>query len=192
MHPLELLLVAYGTVFIAELAGDKALINISTLATRLRPAILASGITLAFAAKMFVAVLAGQALARLPAAFVTTLSVTTFCAAALFLWLRKPEAETPAGAPPVNWARGAGLAFAAIFFTEWGDIGQISAAALVARYHAPLLVWLGATAAMVTKGALAMTLGVGLRRIVPPNALRYTAVALCLAMAVLAAFRVEI
>jgi len=38
--------------------------------------------------------------------------------------------------------------------SEWGDVGQITAAALTAKYHRPLVVWLGAVGAMVTKGAL--------------------------------------
>lgn len=33
--------------------------------------------------------------------------------------------------------RGVALAFSAVFFTEWGDPGQLAAATMVARYGAP-------------------------------------------------------
>ena len=55
------------------------------------------------------------------------------------------------------------VAFAAIFFSEWGDVGQVTAAAMSAKFVAPaaptttgLVVWLGAVTAMVTKGVLAV------------------------------------
>jgi hypothetical protein len=73
------------------------------------------------------------------------------CAATVW---RKPlerrSIEKDRGTP-----KGALVSFAAIFFSEWGDVGQITAATMAARFGDPLLVWVGAVAAMVTKGALA-------------------------------------
>ena len=73
---------------------------------------------------------------------------------------------------------GAAVAFAAIFFSEWGDVGQVTAAGMAAKFvwsaresttraalwQTALLVWIGAVAAMITKGALASLLGAGVRR----------------------------
>jgi putative Ca2+/H+ antiporter (TMEM165/GDT1 family) len=81
------------------------------------------------------------------------------------------------------------VSFAAIFFSEWGDVGQITTAALAARYGFPLIVWLGAVSAMVTKGALATFLGAGIRKWikdrVPPAVVRYVAVGLLLLLGTL-------
>ncbi len=79
---------------------------------------------------------------------------------------------------------------AAIFFSEWGDVGQITAATVaVAHPEAPLVVWLGAVSAMVTKGALAATLGAGIRQWivdrVSPKIVRYVGVAALLVLGIL-------
>jgi Ca2+/H+ antiporter, TMEM165/GDT1 family len=72
------------------------------------------------------------------------------------------------------------VSFAAIFFSEWGDVGQITAAAMSAKYYAPLPVWGGAVCAMVTKGLLAASVGAGVRgwiqENVPPRIVRYAGV----------------
>lgn len=93
---------------------------------------------------------------------------------------------------PRPGAQGTLLSFCAIFSTEWGDIGQLITAALAIRYHAYFLVWLGATLALVTKGVLAMTVGMTLRRCVPAQLLRYGAISVCLLMGLIAALRVEL
>ena len=91
--------------------------------------------------------------------------------------------------------------FAAIFFSEWGDVGQITAAAMSVKYvwsaqtaatavwPTAIVVWLGAVAAMVTKGALAAFLGAGVRRSiaerVSPRMVRYVGTAALLVLGVL-------
>jgi putative Ca2+/H+ antiporter (TMEM165/GDT1 family) len=81
------------------------------------------------------------------------------------------------------------VSFAAIFFSEWGDIGQVTAATLAARFPSPLVVWVGAVGAMVTKGALAAYAGAGVRRWiqqhVSPKTVRYVAVAVLLLLGLL-------
>src|SRR5207244_1833986 len=83
-------------------------------------------------------------------------------------------------------SKAAMVSFAAIFFSEWGDVGQITAATLAAKYRMPLVVWVGAVSAMVTKGTLATFLGAGIRRWihdrVSPKAVRYVAVGLLLVL----------
>jgi putative Ca2+/H+ antiporter (TMEM165/GDT1 family) len=94
------------------------------------------------------------------------------------------------------------VAFAAILFSEWGDVGQVTAAAMSVKYvwsaktvsaavlPTALVVWLGAVSAMVTKGTLAAFLGAGVRRWIAdrisPRMIRYLATAALLVLGVLA------
>lgn len=189
---LYLFLATYGTVLLAEMLGDKSIYTIGSLTTRYRTRDVLAGITLAFAGKMLAAVLIGRTIAQLPSPLIAGVSAATFLATALVLWFRTPEQRaTSTAVLQSHWTRAIAVSFAAIFFTEWGDVGQIAAATLAARYRVPLLVWFGATAALVTKGGLAITLGVELRKRVSPRYVRYGAVTLCVAMGVLAVLRID-
>ena len=184
---LTIFVMAYSVVFIAELVGDKTLYTLSALATRFRLWVILCGVVPAFMIKMGAAVLAGGIIADLPKPLVAVISAVTFFTAALALWFKD-------SAPPAekSGARAGGMiAFVSVVLTEWGDIGQITVATLTARHGAPLVIWIAGVLAMVTKSALAATLGVGLRRWLPRPALRYGAVSLCIVMGFLAAFRVE-
>jgi putative Ca2+/H+ antiporter (TMEM165/GDT1 family) len=186
---LTILLATYGAVFAAEIVGDKLLYTTGVLATRYRTLPIMMGMMLAFMAKMAVAVLVGKAISTLPPWLVAAVTTVNFFAIALTLW-RKPDKreikhkETP-------HSRAAMVSFAAIFFSEWGDIGQITAATMSARFGAPLLVWIGAVSAMVTKGALAASIGGALRQWIQdhlsPKMIRYGAVALLLLLGILSA-----
>jgi len=187
---IALLLTTYGAVLVAELIGDKTLYTLGSLATRFRLGPILAGAAAAFVGKMLLAVVLGRALGALPAAVVATLSAVTFFAMAVILWRKKPR-EPPAEVAVASWSRATLISFAAIFFPEWGDAGQLSAAMLVAQYGAPLVIWTGATLAMFTKACLAVTLGIGLRRWVPRDVVRVVSVLVCLAMGLLAAWRIE-
>jgi putative Ca2+/H+ antiporter (TMEM165/GDT1 family) len=188
---LYLLLAAYGTVLFAEMLGDKSIYTISSLTVRFRSVHVLGGISIAFAGKMLVAVLIGQTIAKLPASLVAGMSTATFFTTALIIWFKKSEGRMPERLQDQYWMRGVMLSFTAIFFTEWGDVGQIAAATMVARYQAPYVIWLGATVALVTKGLLAITLGAGLRKRISQRVLRYGAVAMCLTMGILALFKID-
>jgi Ca2+/H+ antiporter, TMEM165/GDT1 family len=189
---LSLLLATYGTIFLAELVGDKNLYTISSLTVRFHIWPVFCGIALAFSVKMLAAVLLGHAIAGLPSALVTGMSAATFFATGLFIWMKRPEGAPRAEVDRRYWSRAVPVSFAAIFFSEWADVGQIAAATLAARYQAPLTVWLGATLALITKGILALTLGAGLCRRLPRNVLRYSALGLCFTMGILALFKIEV
>jgi putative Ca2+/H+ antiporter (TMEM165/GDT1 family) len=182
-----LLLATYGTVFLAELLGDKTIYTISSLAMRFRPLYVFCGFTVAFMAKMLVAVLLGQVIAELPPYLVAIMSTTTFFVTALVIWFKKKDEGGVRREHDNYFSKAALITFAAIFFSEWGDVGQITAATLTARYRAPLVVWLGATLALVTKGLLALTLGRSLRKRIPQHWLRPVSVSLCLVMGVISA-----
>src|SRR5947209_13795382 len=151
----------YGTVFIAEIVGDKLLYTTGVLATRYRTVPILSGMAVAFMAKMGVAVLVGKAVSALGPVLVAGITAINFFVVAYALW-RKP-ARSEAGTER-RGSQAAMVSFAAIFFSEWGDVGQITAAGLAARYGSPLTIWLGAICAMVTKGILAAFLGAGIRK----------------------------
>ncbi|MDT5062470.1 MAG: Ca2+/H+ antiporter, family [Acidobacteriota bacterium] len=182
-----LLVATYGTVFLAELLGDKTIYTISSLAMRFRTLYVFCGFTVAFMAKMLVAVLLGQVIAKLPTYLVAITSTATFFVTALVIWFKKKDEGSTGPEHDNYFSKAALITFAAIFFSEWGDVGQITAATLTARYQAPLVVWLGATLALVTKGLLALTLGRSLRKRIPQHWLRPISVSLCLIMGVVSA-----
>lgn len=177
----------FGAVFVAEIVGDKLLYTTGVLATRYRTLPILFGMMIAFMAKMAVAVAVGSAIGRLPPWMVATLTSLSFIGIAITLW-RKPVERSPAELER-KAAKAALVSFAAIFFSEWGDVGQVTAATMAARFGAPLLVWIGAVGAMVTKGALAASVGAGLRQWiiahVPPKTIRYVGVSALLVLGVL-------
>ena len=187
-----ILLTAFGAVFVAEIVGDKLLYTTGVLAARYRTAPIMFGMAVAFMAKMGVAVIVGEAISKLPRLLVATLTAISFLGVAAALWRKS---DKPLAAKEKHRAsKAAAVSFAAIFLSEWGDVGQITAATLAARYHRPFVVWLGAVGAMVSKGALAAFLGGGIRRgiqdRVKPQVVRYVAVSLLLVLGVLSVLEV--
>ena len=189
---ISLVAAAFATIFLTEMLGDKALFTISALVTRFRPLPVFCGVVLAFMGKMLAAVLLGHAIAALPPTLVAATSATTFLITAVVIWFKKTEYATVELAPVRVWPKALLTAFAAIFFSEWADAGQLAAAMLTAQSRAPLTIWLGGTLALAVKGALALVFGVGLRRHLPRNALRYGAFACCLLMGILSALKIRI
>jgi putative Ca2+/H+ antiporter (TMEM165/GDT1 family) len=172
-------LVAYWTVLMAELIGDKSIYTVASLSLRFRPRIMFLGMFLAFGGKMLVAVLAGQALVQISAHWTAVLSTIIFFTSAILIWFKKPRPLPDREATALKWSRAMLVPFAALFLTEWCDPGQISAVALTAQSHVPLATWLGGTLAMMTKGGLAITLGLKLKDRIPEKRLRTLATASC-------------
>ena len=176
----------------AEIVGDKLLYTTGLLATRYKTFPILCGMAMAFMLKMAVAVLVGHIFALLPKWLVASVTAINFFAIALVIWRKKDKREVTAKNYPAPQA--ALVAFAAIFFSEWGDVGQITAANAAASAklvtppvpHVALVVWLGAVAAMVTKGTLASFIGGGVRGWLQshfePKTLRYAATALLIVL----------
>jgi putative Ca2+/H+ antiporter (TMEM165/GDT1 family) len=188
----------YVAVFVAEIVGDKLLYTTGVLATRYRTVPILCGMVVAFMAKMGVAVLLGKAISTfLPRPVVAALTAINFCAIAYVLW-RKPdkrEVKEREKEKEVPAFRAALVSFAAIFFSEWGDVGQITAANMAAQYAAwPWVVWFGAVGAMATKGSLAASIGAGLRQWIQnhfaPKTIRYAAVGLLLLLGMLSVIEI--
>lgn len=178
----------YWTILAAELIGDRSIYTVTSLAMRFRPVLVYCGIVLAFSGKMLVAVLCGSLLLRLSPVWIGAISAATFFATAICVWLKKfDETEGSVAATP-GWSNAVVLSFSAVFFSEWADFGQISAAALAAKYNAPGPIWLGGSLALCTKGALAITVGLNLRRRIPRRVVRSLSVASCLALGFTALF----
>ena len=181
-----LLLVAYWTVFIAELVGDKSIYTVSSLTLRFRSFIVFGALVFAFAFKMFAAVLLGRVVVQLNSRWTDPASACAFFVSAMLIWFDEHETSVDKPDANVSWSRAALVSFGSLFFTEWGDPGQISAAALTLKSHSLFAVWLGGTLAMTTKGILAMVLGVKLRDRLPQRTLRTLASASCLILGLLA------
>lgn len=193
---LTILLATYVAVFVAEIVGDKLLYTTGVLAARYRTLPIMIGMAFAFMIKMGVAVLVGEQIKRLPPLLVAAVTMLSFIGVAIALW-RKDERR--AAQKEVSAPKAAMISFSAIFFSEWGDVGQITAALAMATalsehpdIHVStvrVIVWLGAVGAMVTKGALAASIGAGVRGWiqlhVPPKIVRYAGVALLLLLGVL-------
>ncbi len=191
---LAIFFATYVAVFIAEIVGDKLLYTTGVLATRYRPVAIVAGMGAAFMLKMAVAVAVGEAIAHLPRLLVAAVTAASFIGVAIAVFrksdIRKPKEKD------TRILQGAMVAFATIFFSEWGDVGMVMAGTMAAKYvwstrvgevasagilQTGLVVWFGAVAAMVTKGGLAVTLGAGVRRWIAervnPRYVRYLAVA---------------
>ncbi len=185
---IQALVATYAAVLVAEIAGDKLLYTTGVLATRFRPAPMMCGIALALMAKMGAAVVIGDAVGALPRAPLAAVTAAGFVWMASKLWREAGRGETSRSAQ--GGVRAAFVSFASVFFAEWADLGQLTAAAMAAQFRAPVVVWTGAVLAMTTKTAVAVTLGARLRhwlrRRVPHPVLRYGGVGALLLIGVLA------
>ena len=202
---LQAFLATYAAVFVAEIVGDKLLYTSGVLATRFRWGAVISGMSVAFMAKMAVAVAVGAAIGKLlPPWLVAVLTAVSFIGVAIAMW-RKPDVRTPKE-KDTRMLRGAAIAFATIFFSEWGDKGMTTAGVWAAAYvssaasrgmsrtSVALLVWVAAFLAMATKGGLAVTLGASVRswiaNHIQPRYVRYGAVAALILLGTLSVLEV--
>jgi putative Ca2+/H+ antiporter (TMEM165/GDT1 family) len=181
-------LATYTAVFVAEIVGDKLLYTTGVLAARYRTVPIMLGMALAFMLKMGVAVVVGEQIGKLPPLLVASITMLSFIGVAIALW--RKDLQRSEGRRDSGLSKAMMMSFAAIFFSEWGDVGQITAAAMaVAHPLLPWVVWIGAVSAMVTKGILAATLGAGVRQWVldrvPPKIIRYVGVAALLVLGIL-------
>jgi Ca2+/H+ antiporter, TMEM165/GDT1 family len=179
-------LLAFWTVLVAELVGDKSIYTISALSVRFRPAIVLGTMAVAFAGKMLAVVLLGKAIMRLDLRWADLLSGSAFLISAFLIWFDEPDKMRPITSSNIPWFRAVAICFGSLFFAEWGDTGQIAAAALTVKSGAILAVWLGGTLAMATKGLLAAFLGVKLRAHLPLKTIRTVACLSCGVLGVIA------
>lgn len=177
---------AFWSVLISELVGDKSLYALTSLALRFHWAVVFAAFTVASMVKMLAATLLGSSIMRIHGHWPYLLSAVAFFVCAILIWVEEPPKIIEENASPASWTKGILVCFASFFFTEWGDPGQIATAALVLKSHALLATWIGATLALMTKGAVALIVGVQIRNRLPRRALRILASASCCVLGILA------
>ena len=155
---------AFVITFLAELP-DKSMFASLVLGTRYRPVRVWAGAASAFTVHMAIAVTAGQLLALAPQTVVRGVVAALFLAGSAYLWVssfrdvQHEDADAARlGGRPMSFWRVAGMSFGVVFLAEWGDITQVTAANLAARYGA-LPVFIGATAGLWAVAGVAVSLG---------------------------------
>ncbi|HKR66925.1 MAG TPA: TMEM165/GDT1 family protein [Thermoanaerobaculia bacterium] len=177
---MSLFLAAFVTILLAEVAGDKLVYAIASLSTRYSIRAVMLGVAPALMIKMAIAVLLGGFLQELPRTLITIVTALTFAIMAVRLLLQthdEPSAPTKRGSPILS-------SFATVFSAEWADPAQLAAAALVARFHQPALVWCAGMLALTLKATLACAFGITIARRIPAHALQYGSAALFVVLAV--------
>jgi Ca2+/H+ antiporter, TMEM165/GDT1 family len=183
--------IAFAVTFLAELP-DKSMFASLVLGTRYRPAWVWLGAAAAFAVHMAIAVTAGRLLTLLPQRVVEAVVAGLFVAGSAYLWLTslRPQTREDADAArqgsPASFPRVAGTSFMIVFLAEWGDITQVTAANLAARYG-PLPVFAGATLGLWAVGAVAVTVGAKSLDLIPMAWVRRITAAILLTLGAFAA-----
>lgn len=179
-------------VFVVELP-DKTFLATLVLATRYRPILVWLGVSLAFLTQTLVAVALGHAVSFLPDDLVRAAAAVMFLVGAIILFRegRSHHQAAEDDAPPtkdVHGLRAVAASFVVLFAAEWGDLSQLLTISLVAKYQAPISVFLGAFAALVLVSGLAVVAGRGLQRFVKLHVLHYVGAGVCLTLAALTAY----
>jgi putative Ca2+/H+ antiporter (TMEM165/GDT1 family) len=167
--------IAFAVTFLAELP-DKSMFASLVLGTRHRGAWVWAGASAAFTVHMAIAVSAGQLLTLLPHRVVDGVVAALFVAGGTYLWVtsKRPHGShgvdgvdaARQGNRPASFWRVAGTSFAVVFLAEWGDITQLTAANLAARYN-PVLVFIGATLGLWAVAAVAVSIGAKSLSLIP-------------------------
>lgn len=188
---LAALFLTFGAIFLVELP-DKTFLATLVLATKYKPILVWIGVGLAFTVQTAVAVGLGHAASLLPQDAVRGASIVLFLVGAVIL-VREGRSHQAADdgsefgdkATPASGWRAVLASFLVLFAAEWGDLSQLLTISLVARYEAPLSVFLGALAALLTVSALAVLVGRSLLRVVSLHVLHYLGAGVCLVLATL-------
>src|SRR5229473_1235357 len=182
-------LLAFWSVLIAELVGDKSIYALTSLALRIHWVVVFAAFAVVSSVKIRAATLLGSVVMRIHGHWPYVVSAGAFFVSAILIWMDEPSQIGLEITRRGDWSKGILVCFTSFFFTEWGDPGQIAAAALVLKSHMLLATWMGATLALVTKGAVALALGVQIRNRLPRRALRILASGSCCILGILAILR---
>ena len=186
------LALTFGAIFVVELP-DKTFLATLVLSTRYRPLLVWLGVGAAFAVQTTVAVLLGHAASFLPENVVRVVAMLLFIGGAVILFREGrghhqaslEEQEYVADAKDATGFRAVVASFLVLFAAEWGDLSQLLTISLVARYQAPVSVFVGALGALLLVSGLAVLAGRTLLRFVKLHVLHYVGAAVCLALAAL-------
>ena len=187
---LTALVLTFGAIFVVELP-DKTFLATLVLATKYRPILVWIGVSAAFAVQTTVAVLLGHAATFLPEEIVQTVAMLMFLAGAVILIREGRSHQQASGeeyaenAKNVTGFRAVLASFLVLFAAEWGDLSQLLTITLVAKYEAPIAVFIGALSALMVVSGLAVAVGRTLLRFISLHVLHYVGAAICLLLAVL-------
>lgn len=190
---LAVVALTFGAIFVVELP-DKTFLATLVLSTKYRPLLVWIGVSLAFAVQTLVAVGLGKVASLLPAQAVQVLVMLMFLAGAVVLFREGRSHQQASGdeyaakAANVSGARAILASFLVLFAAEWGDLSQLLTLSLVAKYDAPVEVFIGALAALMTVSGLAVIAGRTLMRHLSLHVLHYAGAAVCLLLACLTAY----
>lgn len=181
---LEALLLAFVTVFVAEL-GDKSQLLALSLASRYRAWLLVAAVTTSSALTVGVSALVGTALgAALPTEPLLLLAAGAFAVFAVLTWREDGDRDGTQHEP--GGRRGFLAVVSAISLAELGDKTMFAVIALAAAYPT-VAVWAGATVGMSAAGGLAVVAGRLVWKRLSPRTVRHVAAGLFAAMALLLA-----
>jgi Ca2+/H+ antiporter, TMEM165/GDT1 family len=163
----------FVVILIAELP-DKSMIATLVMGSRSNPFFVWIGASSAFLVHTVLAVVAGKLLLLLPHTVLEIIVTVLFVGGALYLLFVPEKEEESKGEDEAEdedraavGFRIAATAFGVIFIGELGDITQLLTINLVAKYHAPLEVGIGAGLAFITDAALGAFAGRALLRVLP-------------------------
>lgn len=154
-------LVAFGTVFLAELP-DKTMVASLVLTTRFRrPLAVWVGVASAFVMHVVLAVSVGSLLRKLPDTPVRIAVGLLFLTGGVILLRGHADEEKDEDGPVIadSFVKVALTAASVVGLAEFGDLTQLATASIASQYSAPVAVALGAWCALATVAALAVTAG---------------------------------
>jgi len=154
-------LVAFGTVFLAELP-DKTMVASLVLTTRYRkPLAVWVGVSGAFVLHVVLAVSIGSLLRNLPTTPVRLAVAVLFLIGGAIMLRAKHDDDDEDGslAAATTFRKVALTAASVVGLAEFGDLTQLATAGIATRYSAPVAVALGAWCALASVAALAVTAG---------------------------------
>jgi len=184
---LALIATVFGLVFLAELPDKTALASL-VLGSRYRPLYVFTGAAGAFLVHVMLAIAAGSLLALLPHRVLQSVVAALFLLGAVLMLRGRHEDEDEehldikAGCAP-TFPRVAATSFLVILVAEFGDLTQILTANLATKYHNPLMVGIGATAALWAVAGLAIVGGRSLLKYVPLSVITKAAAVIMLVLA---------
>ena len=188
MDPLVIAL-TFGAIFLVELP-DKTFIATLVLSTRFRPLLVWIGVGAAFFVQTLIAVGLGTVIGRLPTDWVRAGAAAMFLAGAVLLFREARGADAAESATEEEFAERAGApksgfaaiaaSFLVLFAAEWGDLSQLLTLSLVAKYDAPVSVFIGAWGALLAVSGLAVLLGRVLMARMRLSTLHYVGSGVCL------------
>jgi putative Ca2+/H+ antiporter (TMEM165/GDT1 family) len=188
MDPLVIAL-TFGAIFLVELP-DKTFIATLVLSTRFRPLLVWIGVGAAFFVQTLIAVGLGTVIGRLPTDWVRAGAAPMFQAGAVLLVREARGADAAESATEEEFAERAGApksgfaaiaaSFLVLFAAEWGDLSQLLTLSLVAKYDAPVSVFVGAWGALLAVSGLAVLLGRVLMARMRLSTLHYVGSGVCL------------